>query len=66
VISYVKKTLRGGGTAPSLLTSALGEDEGSISRPGRFTPGEIASGTHWIGGGMGHTVVLDVGKSKNS
>jgi hypothetical protein len=31
------------------LTSALLEDEWSDSRPGRFTPGERAPGTHWIG-----------------
>jgi hypothetical protein len=32
------------------LTSALVGGEGSASRPGRFTPGEGAPGTHWIGG----------------
>jgi hypothetical protein len=32
------------------LTSALGAGEWSASRPGRFTPGEIALGTLWIGG----------------
>jgi hypothetical protein len=32
------------------LTSALVGGEWSASRPGRFTPGEIAPGTHWIGG----------------
>jgi hypothetical protein len=31
------------------LTSALVGGELSISRPGRFTPGERAPGTHWIG-----------------
>jgi hypothetical protein len=31
------------------LTSALDGGESSASRPGRFTPGEIAPGTHWIG-----------------
>jgi hypothetical protein len=31
------------------LTSALVGGERSTSRPGRFTPGERASGTHWIG-----------------
>jgi hypothetical protein len=32
------------------LTSALVGDEWSASRSGRFTPGERAPGTHWIGG----------------
>jgi hypothetical protein len=32
------------------LTSALVGGEWSASRPGRFTPGEKAPGTHWIGG----------------
>jgi hypothetical protein len=27
--------------------------EWSASRPGRFTPGEIARGTKWIGGWVG-------------
>jgi hypothetical protein len=33
------------------LTSALVGGEWSASRPGRFTPGVIAPGIHWIGGG---------------
>jgi hypothetical protein len=32
------------------LTLALVGGEWSASRPGRFTPGERAPGTHWIGG----------------
>jgi hypothetical protein len=32
------------------FTSALVGSEWSTSRPGRFTPGERAPGTHWIGG----------------
>jgi hypothetical protein len=32
------------------LTSALVGGEWSASRPGRFTPGERAPGTHYIGG----------------
>jgi hypothetical protein len=31
------------------LTSALAGGGWSASRPGRFTPGERAPGTHWIG-----------------
>jgi hypothetical protein len=34
----------------AFLNSALGAGEWSASRPGRFTPGEKASGIHWIGG----------------
>jgi hypothetical protein len=33
-----------------LLTTALVGGEWSASRPGRFTSGERAPGTHWIGG----------------
>jgi hypothetical protein len=32
------------------LISALVGGEWSTSRPGRFTPGERAPGTHWTGG----------------
>jgi hypothetical protein len=32
------------------LISVLAEGEWSASRPGRFTPGEKAPTTHWIGG----------------
>jgi hypothetical protein len=32
------------------LTSALAGGEWLDSRPGRFTPGERAPDTHWIGG----------------
>jgi hypothetical protein len=32
------------------LTSTLIGGEWSASRPGHFTPGERAPGTHWIGG----------------
>jgi hypothetical protein len=31
------------------FTSPLAGGEWSASRPGRFTPGERAAGTHWIG-----------------
>jgi hypothetical protein len=36
--------------APPFLTLAIDGVEVKGSHPGRFTPGEIASGTHWIGG----------------
>jgi hypothetical protein len=35
---------------PLFLISALDWGEWSASRPGRYTPGERASSTHWIGG----------------
>jgi hypothetical protein len=41
------------------LTSALDGDEWLASRPGRFTPGERAPGTHWIGGWVDPRAVLD-------
>jgi hypothetical protein len=41
------------------LTSALDEGELSALRPGHFTPSERAPGTHWIGGWVGPTAVLD-------
>jgi hypothetical protein len=41
------------------LTSALVGSEWSTSRPGRFTPGERAPGTHWIGGLMDLRAGLD-------
>jgi hypothetical protein len=39
-----------GGITPPFLTTALNGGEWSASRLCRFTPGERASGTHWIGG----------------
>jgi hypothetical protein len=41
------------------LTSAVAGDEWSASRPGRFTPGERAPDTHWIGGWVDPRVGLD-------
>jgi hypothetical protein len=41
------------------LTSALVGGEWSTSRPGRFTPGERAPGTHWIGGWAGLRAGVD-------
>jgi hypothetical protein len=43
------KTWESRGIAPPFLTSEPG-GEWSASLPGCFTPGEIAPGTHWIGG----------------
>jgi hypothetical protein len=41
------------------LTSALVGGEWSASRPYRFTPGESATGTHWIGGWVDPRAGLD-------
>jgi hypothetical protein len=41
------------------LTSAPVGGEWSSSRPGRFTPRERVSGTHWIGGWVGAKAGLD-------
>jgi hypothetical protein len=41
------------------LTSALVGGEWSALRPGRFTPGEGAPGTHWVGGWVGPRTGLD-------
>jgi hypothetical protein len=41
------------------LTSALVGGEWSTSRSGRFTPGERAPGTHWIGGWVDLRAGLD-------
>jgi hypothetical protein len=40
------------------LTSALEGGEWSASRPGRFTPRERDTGTHWIGGWVGPRAIL--------
>jgi hypothetical protein len=41
------------------FTLALAGGEWSASRPGRFTPGERAPGTHWIGGWVDPRAGLD-------
>jgi hypothetical protein len=41
------------------LISALAGGEWLASRPGRFTPGNLAPRTHWIGGWMGPRAGLD-------
>jgi hypothetical protein len=41
------------------LISAVAGGEWSASLPGRFTPGERAPGTHWIGDWVGSRAVLD-------
>jgi hypothetical protein len=41
------------------LTSALVGGKWPASRPGRFTPGEIAPSAHWIGGSVGPRTGLD-------
>jgi hypothetical protein len=46
------------------LILALDGDEWSASHPGRFTPGEIVPGTHWIEGWVGPRASLDVVEKK--
>jgi hypothetical protein len=46
------------------LTSTLAGGEWSASRPGLFTPGEGASGTHWIGGWLGPRACLDAAETR--
>jgi hypothetical protein len=41
------------------LTSALVGGDWSVPRPGRFTAGERAPGTHWIEGWVDPRVGLD-------
>jgi hypothetical protein len=45
------------------LTSTLDGSEWSTLRPGRFTPREIAPGTHWIGGWVGPRPLKNVNGS---
>jgi hypothetical protein len=49
----------------SFLTSALDGDEWSVSRPDRFTPGEKAPDTHWLGGWVETRAGLDAEDKKN-
>jgi hypothetical protein len=42
------------------VTSALYGGEWLATRPYRYTPGENAPGTHWVGGWVGPRVGLDV------
>jgi hypothetical protein len=44
----------------AFLTSALVGGEWSGILLGRFTPGEMVAGTHWIGGCVGTRARLDV------
>jgi hypothetical protein len=44
-----------GSIAPSFLALAFAGGEWSASRPGRFTPGERAKSTHWIGGWLDYS-----------
>jgi hypothetical protein len=48
-----------GGSSTHPLTSTIDVGEWSASRPGRFTPREIAPGTHWIGGWVGPRTILE-------
>jgi hypothetical protein len=53
-----------GGIAPPSLISALDQGEWSASRLCPFAPGEMARGTHWIGGWVGLIVGLDAARKR--
>jgi hypothetical protein len=53
------KAYRGLDVTHIFLTSVLVRGEWSASRHGRFTPGERAPGTHWIGGWVDPRAGLD-------
>jgi hypothetical protein len=46
------------------LTSAVVGEEWSVSRPGRFIPGERAPGTHWLGGWVSPIGGLDAAEKR--
>jgi hypothetical protein len=48
------------------LTSTLAGGEWSTPRPCRFTPGERAPGTHWIGGWVDPRAGLATWRRENS
>jgi hypothetical protein len=47
-----------------ILDLALDGCEWCVSGPGRFTPGDTAPGTHWIGGWVHPKASLDVAEIK--
>jgi hypothetical protein len=49
---------------PHFLTSALGGDEWSVSRPYSFTSRDRASSTLWIGGWLGLRIATDTVKKR--
>jgi hypothetical protein len=57
--TWVYSSTNGNESRKSLLISALDGGEWSASRPGRFNPREIASGTQWIGGCIAPRNILD-------
>jgi hypothetical protein len=57
---YAVKTYGGsGGISQPLLTSAVHVGEWLASRCECFAPEQIVTGTHWIGGWVGHRSGLD-------
>jgi hypothetical protein len=46
------------------MISALAGGECSVLRPCRFTPGERATGSRWIGGWVGPRAGLDVAEKR--
>jgi hypothetical protein len=55
-----KDILGSGGIAPPFFTFALDGGDWSNSRPGHFTPEEIVTSTHWIGGWLSFSGGLDI------
>jgi hypothetical protein len=60
-----RKHMGGGGIAPTSLAPTPYEGELSPSRPDRFTTGEGAPGTHWIGDWVGSKIGLDAVNKSN-
>jgi hypothetical protein len=58
------KTWGSGGVTPPFLTSAKDDSEWLASRSSRFTSGERAAGTHWIGGWVGPRAGMDTMEKK--
>jgi hypothetical protein len=54
-----------GGIVPQFLTLALDGGEWSVSRPGRFTPGERAPNAHWVRDWVGSEPVWTLRSREN-
>jgi hypothetical protein len=67
-LNYIIKhrAMRSGGMGPPFLTLALDIGEWSASCPGRFSLGETALGTPWIGGWVGSESVWTLWKGEKS
>jgi hypothetical protein len=65
VMSYGEDKWGSGGIASPFLTLTLERNEWSVTRPGRFIPGEKSADTHWIRGWMGPRAGLDAVEKRN-